>query len=152
MLEFLGTKEHPPRYEITRPHVAPILHTVPPKILKELLKLSSPLLVDVRRPGVRASSCQAFALGTTAIGRFAHFQQARFRTCIRPLSALIHPDDKASWRSRVRPYRPNRFALSAILTTCALAVAAAFRTTTGACTAPRPMASPVVSAPIRARP
>jgi energy-coupling factor transporter ATP-binding protein EcfA2 len=47
---------------------------------------------------------------------------------------------------------PNRFALSAILTTCALAVAAALRTAAGACTAPRPIASPVVSAPIRALP
>ncbi len=48
--------------------------------------------------------------------------------------------------------RPNRFALSAILTTCALAVVAAVRATAGACTAPRPIASPVVSAPIRALP
>jgi hypothetical protein len=49
-------------------------------------------------------------------------------------------------------HRPNRFALSAILTTCALAVVAAVRATAGACTAPRPIASPVVSAPIRALP
>ena len=49
-------------------------------------------------------------------------------------------------------HRPNRFALSAIRTTFALAVAAALRTAAGACTAPRPIASPVVSAPIRALP
>lgn len=49
----------------------------------------------------------------------------------------------------VQLHRPRRRALSAILTTCALAVVAAVRATAGACTAPRPMASPVVSAPIR---
>lgn len=76
----------------------------------------------------------------------------RCRPCKSPLSALIYPDEKVAWRSRVRSYRPNRFALSAILTTCALAVAAALRTAAGACTAPRPIASPVVSAPILALP
>ena len=47
---------------------------------------------------------------------------------------------------------PNRFARSAILTISALAFALALRTTAGACTAPRSIASPVVSAPIRALP
>ena len=70
----------------------------------------------------------------------------------RPLSALIHAAARASWRAIVLSHPPNRFALSAILTTCALVVAAAPRTAAGACTAPRPIASPVVSAPILALP
>lgn len=64
----------------------------------------------------------------------------------------IHADDNASWRCRVYSYYVNRFALSAALTTLALAVAVALRTAAGATTAPRPIASPVVSAPTLALP
>ena len=52
-------------------------------------------------------------------------------------------------RQLIGVYPVSRFALSAIRTTWALAVTATFRTAAGACTAPRPIASPAVSAPIR---
>jgi len=46
-------------------------------------------------------------------------------------------------------YLPNRFARSAILTTCALAVVAAARTAAGLCTTPRPSA---IDMPLTPRP
>lgn len=76
----------------------------------------------------------------------SHLQRTAASPPVRRLSST------SSWCSYLLIQRPNRFALSAILTTCALAVAATLRTTAGACTAPRPIASPVVNAPIRARP
>ena len=73
---------------------------------------------------------------------------------VRRMSAfgILCRQNNAVVNAHAQAQRPNRLARSAILTICALAVTAALRTPAGACTAPRPIASPVVSAPIRALP
>lgn len=99
-------------------------------------RLSRSIMLRVACANVR---CPPGLLVPSRSHRISPFRQIRF-------------DDDALSQGRFGPQRPSRFALSAILTTCALAVTAALRTTEGVCTAPRPIASPVVSAPILALP